>query len=383
LKPGNDSYDICIAGGGLAGLAASIQLARKGYAVVLVEKEKFPFHKVCGEYISLESKPFLKSLGIALDEMDLPHIDKLFLSAPNGTSLTTTLPLGGFGISRYRLDFLLAQKARESGVVLLEESRVTGMEEGEERLVHIQSKENTTTIRARVCCAASGKRSNLDVKWNRSFLQAWDRRLNNYVGIKYHVRTEWKENLIGLHNFKNGYCGISRIEDGKCCVCYMTRADNLKASGNDIRTMEKNLLRLNPHLERIFQSAEILQEFPVTISQISFAPKTQVEKGVLMLGDAAGMITPLCGNGMSMALHSSKIASGLIDQFLGGTISQKDLEQRYTADWKREFGRRLKTGRLLQKFFGDTRLSNALVQTFRVLPFLAKPLIRSTHGAPF
>src|SRR5947208_17124622 len=87
----------CIVGGGLAGLSLSIQLAKAGYAVVLFEKEKYPFHKVCGEYISMESWPFLNQLGLPLDEMELPIISKLVVSSPSGKVIKSLLGLGGFG----------------------------------------------------------------------------------------------------------------------------------------------------------------------------------------------------------------------------------------------------------------------------------------------
>src|SRR5690349_20148028 len=108
-------YDVAIVGGGLAGLAASILLRKRGYTVILFEKEEYPFHKVFGEYVSLESKYFLRSLGLPLDEWHLPLIDTLHLTAPNGKQFTTNLPLGGFGVSRYKLDSALAKIARDCG----------------------------------------------------------------------------------------------------------------------------------------------------------------------------------------------------------------------------------------------------------------------------
>src|SRR5580693_8117853 len=107
------TYDIVIAGGGLAGLSLSIQLARAGYRVAVFEKEKYPFHKVCGEYISLESWNFLEDLGVPLSQMNLPILRRLHVTAPNGKLLEQELPLGGFGISRYRLDSMLADIARQ------------------------------------------------------------------------------------------------------------------------------------------------------------------------------------------------------------------------------------------------------------------------------
>src|SRR6478735_3782652 len=84
-------YDIAIAGGGLAGLTMSIQMARKGYRVALFEKEQYPFHRVCGEYISLESVDFLRVLGVDIQLLGLPLIDTLLVTAPNGSSLQQAL----------------------------------------------------------------------------------------------------------------------------------------------------------------------------------------------------------------------------------------------------------------------------------------------------
>ncbi|RYZ49799.1 MAG: NAD(P)/FAD-dependent oxidoreductase [Chitinophagaceae bacterium] len=373
-------YDIAIVGGGLAGLAASIQLKRLGYSVILFEKDSFPHHKVCGEYVSLESKDFLMALGLPVNELHLPIIDTLLLTAPNGKVLTTKLPLGGMGISRYLLDSSLASIAQQAGVVVSEKTKIDDVKSIDNYFSIVVSNKQIT---AKICCGAFGKRSNLDIKWNRDFVHRQNNRLNNYVGVKYHVRTNWKENVIGLHNFKNGYCGISKIEDDKYCLCYMTRAENLKASGNSITQMEEKVLYQNPHLKTIFQQSEILQHFPVTISQISFSQKEKVERNMLMLGDAAGMITPLCGNGMSIALHTSKIAAELIHLFMQGKLSTDDLLKHYQQHWQQNFASRLKTGRILQSFFGSNSLSNLLVSMFVIFPSLAKPLIRLTHGKPF
>ncbi|HVG41957.1 MAG TPA: NAD(P)/FAD-dependent oxidoreductase, partial [Chitinophagaceae bacterium] len=377
-------YDVAIIGGGLAGLSLSIQLARKGYSVVLFEKEKYPFHKVCGEYISFESWDFLHELGVPLQELNLPKIDTLEISAPNGNTFSTPLPLGGFGISRYILDHLLAAIAIKEGVVLLEETKVESVEFTKEFQLYFISKDTTaTTVKATVCCGSFGKRSNIDVKWKRSFITKKDPRINNYVGVKYHVKTDLPQHLIGLHNFKNGYCGISKIEEDKYCLCYLTTADNLKKCKGSIDALQQDILFQNPVLKSVFQQATFEEGFPVTIAQISFAEKSRVEEGVLLLGDAAGMIAPLCGNGMSMALHSSKIAFNSISAFLKGTLSRAAMEATYEDHWKKEFKNRLATGRMLQRFFGSKRLSNLFIGVFKMLPFLAKGVIKKTHGKPF
>ncbi len=373
-------YDVAIIGGGLAGLALSIQCAKAGYKTILFEKERYPFHKVCGEYISLESWNFLEDLGVPLSQMNLPVIRRLLVTAPNGKELEQDLPLGGFGISRYKLDTMLAEIAKTNGVEVREGTKVDDVKFEDENFNVQYSIHN---VQCRMVAGTYGKRSNLDLKWKRKFILQKVNKLNNYIAVKYHIKTNWPDDLIALHNFKNGYCGISQIEDEKYCLCYLTTAKNLEQSGNSISQMEKQILYENPHIKKIFSEADILYEQPVTISQISFAKKTQVLDHVLMIGDAAGMITPLCGNGMSMALHGSKIAFEQIHLFLQHKIPRWQMEQEYAGYWQKQFGIRLKTGRMIQRFFGSTFLSNLLISLLKPFPGLTNKLISQTHGQPF
>lgn len=377
-EPGQ--YDLAIAGGGLAGLALSIQVAKQGHKVIVFEKENYPFHRVCGEYISLESWDFLQKLGLDLAFRDLPMIKKIILSASNGKSLQQKLPLGGFGMSRYILDHELAKLAMNNGVEIMENTRVNDLNYSNDEFLIDSSAGN---FRARVAVGCFGKRSNLDVKWKRQFVLAKKNNLNNYVGIKYHVRTDLPADTIALHHFKNGYCGISKVEGDKYCLCYLTTAASLQDNQKDIHQLEQNVLSVNPHLKNIFLNAERLWTEPVVISQISFDKKSQSEDHVLMIGDAAGMITPLCGNGMSMALHGSKIAAKYILQFLPGKITRNEMEEKYKSAWAEEFSGRLKTGRIVQRLFTNDWMSKALVQTGRIFPFMIRAIIRRTHGKTF
>ncbi len=380
LFKGRRGHDIAIVGGGLAGLALSIQCAQAGYQTILFEKEKYPFHKVCGEYISFESWNFLEELGVPLSQMNLPVIRRLLVTAPNGKELEQDLPLGGFGISRYKLDAILAEIARQTGVEVLEGTKVEDVAFKNE-MFDVQS--STFNTQCKVAAGSFGKRSNLDVKWKRKFILQKPNKLNNYIGVKYHIKTNWHEDLIALHNFENGYCGISQIEGDKNCLCYLTTAKNLERSGHSIAQMEKEILCRNPHLKKILGDAEIIFQSPVTISQISFEKKEQVFDHILLIGDAAGMIAPLCGNGMSMALHGSKIAFQQIHLFLQNKIPRWQMEQDYICDWQKEFSKRLKTGRMVQRFFGNVFLSDLLISTLKPFPSIIDRLITRTHGQPF
>jgi flavin-dependent dehydrogenase len=297
-----------------------------------------------------------------------------------GKLLEQKLPLGGFGVSRYTLDNQLAQIAKHSRVILLEETRVNDTQFLNDEFMIDSSRGN---FKAKVVVGSFGKRSYLDIKWKRPFATAKNNKLNNYIGIKYHIKYNFPNDLIALHNFKKGYCGISKIEDDKYCLCYLTVAENLQNSNNDIRQMEKNILSTNPHLKKIFNDCEKLMKEPIVISQISFDKKNLVEDHVLMIGDSAGMITPLCGNGMSMALHASKIVAEQIQKFLSGDLSRETMEKNYSTQWNNLFASRLKMGRSLQRLFYSPSLTNLTIRIGRTFPGLISSLIKKTHGTSF
>jgi flavin-dependent dehydrogenase len=290
------------------------------------------------------------------------------------------LNLGGFGISRYVLDNELKKIAESNGVNVSD-----GVKVGEVifRDDFFSVHYNHTQISAKIVAGCFGKRSNLDVKWKRPFTLKKPGKLNNYLGIKYHIKGSFPEDTIALHNFKDGYCGISKIENDEYCLCYLTRAQNLKDGGNQIEEMEKLILQKNPFLKRIFSESEFLFQAPVTISQISFDKKLPVENHLLMLGDAAGMIAPLCGNGMSMAMHSAKIAYHQMDLFLKNKISRKEMERAYANEWNQKFSKRMLAGRGIQSLFGNEKGTNTFLSVIRYFPGLIKKLIRATHGKEF
>jgi len=278
------------------------------------------------------------------------------------------------------LDHTLSQIAKNAGVRLHEQERVNEINYDDPVFNIETSKEN---YKARVVIGSFGKRSNLDIKWKRPFTMAKKNKLNNYIGVKYHVRCNYPADTIALHNFKKGYCGIVKVEDDRYCLCYLTTASNLQDSSNDIKKMEQTILSTNPHLKKLLNECEMISEDPVIISQISFDKKELIKDHILMIGDAAGMITPLCGNGMSMALHASKIAAEQVSKFLEGTISRELMEHDYSVKWEKLFANRLKTGRILQRLFNSEWLTSLMISLGKSFPGFITALIKKTHGHPF
>lgn len=376
----NNQYQIAIIGGGLAGLTLSIQMADAGYSCILFEKHKYPFHKVCGEYISKESWNFLERLGLNLSEMNLPQIKKLNVSSPSGKRFEHKLDLGGFGISRFLLDSKLAKIAKNKGVKLIDDCKVNDIKFHENSFIIDSEKGNYS---ASVCVGSWGKHSNLDNKLNRWFTTNFSKRKKNYVGIKYHINIDFPDDLIELHNFKNGYCGISKIEDNKYCFCYLTDSENLKSHKGDIKKMEEQVLMQNPILKKYFTQANFLFEKPLVISQIKIGYKKAVENNILMLGDAAGNIAPLAGNGMSMAMRSSFLLNKLLINYFNGEITRPELENKYQKIWKSEFQKRINFSVYLQYLLKNKFMTNIAITVLKVIPFLKNTIIGSTHGKPF
>ncbi|MEO5571734.1 MAG: pyridine nucleotide-disulfide oxidoreductase, partial [Bacteroidia bacterium] len=346
----------------------------------LLEKNNYPFHKVCGEYISMESWKFLERMGLPLAEMNVPKITELIISSPNGNFLKHNLNLGGFGISRFTLDKMLADIAVKEGVILSDGKKVFSVTF--QNNLHFVST-GDSTYGATVVAGAYGKRSNLDYFFKRKFFFAPSSAQNNYVGVKYHVKADLPDERIELHNFESGYCGISKVDNDRHCLCYMTTSGNLQRMNNNIQQMEEKILMKNPFLKKYFFEFPKLAEAPCVISQISFSRKPLVEDHVLMAGDAAGMITPLCGNGMSMAMHASAIAAPLIVSFLENKISRNELEHCYKKEWNKNFSFRLSAGRKLQSLFGKSFTTNTVIGGLRHFPGIVNFLVDLTHGKSF
>ncbi|SKC74735.1 NAD(P)/FAD-dependent oxidoreductase [Ohtaekwangia koreensis] len=367
---------ILIVGGGLAGLISAIILARKGIEVLVVERKVYPFHRVCGEYISNETIPFLKSLKLLPEEFSPSQINRLQLSAISGKNEILPLDLGGFGISRYILDNFLYSKAQEAGAEFWLNTDVENVSFQDNKFAIATSR---SEVYADIVIGAFGKRSKMDVHLNRSFIQ----KRSPYVGIKYHLKTDHPHDLIALHNFPGGYCGMSNIEEGKTNLCYLTHRDNVKKYKN-IREMEEAVLFKNPLLESVFKNADFLFEKPEVINEISFETKSLVDNHILMAGDAAGMITPLCGNGMAMAIHASKILSELVIRYCEEeSFSREQLEKNYIYQWRKNFAGRIWAGRQIQKLFGNEWASNVAINLAINVKPVARIIMRNTHGEVF
>lgn len=369
-------YPCAVIGGGLGGLCLAIQLAQQGIEVIVFEKNNYPQHKVCGEYISMESWDFLTDLGLPLSDLDLPKITELGISSENGFMLNSVLPLGGFGISRHSLDYLLCQIARKNGVLVHENCKVLDVQTVGEL------SEITTSLgkyQAQIVCGSFGKYA---PNFAKPSVEPSHKR-PNYIGVKYHIQTDLAPNRIELHNFKDGYCGISKVDKDRFCLCYLSNSTNLQESGNDLKAMEQTILYKNPFLKKYFTESTFLYDKPMVISNIYFHPKDTYLNSMFMVGDSAGAITPLCGNGMSMAMRASKLLAHLLTAYFNGNLKKEELISRYDKVWKDNFSTRIWAGQYLQLLFGKKTSTQLALKTLHYFPFVTRQLIGLTHGLPF
>lgn len=370
-------YDCAIVGGGVAGLALSILLAKDGRRVILFEKEKYPFNKVCGEYISNESRKFIGKLGLDLSDYELPEIGSLFLSSVSGVSIKRRLSIGGIGFSRYRLDQILAGRAAEAGVEVRTQTKTQRIQFENDGF---QVLFDDRLISAKTVVGAFGKNSNIDTQLKRT-TRATGEKL--FVAVKYHIETPYDETQVEMHNFDGGYCGMSAIEGGRVNMSYITRAQNLRACGNKIPEMEKTVLSRNPFLKKYFDDAKFLLEKPLVISHLHFGLKSAVDAHILMIGDAAGNIAPLSGNGISMALRSASIAGSLIGSFLDKKISRAEMESIFAREYKKIFSARVAAARLIHYTFGKPFLNDMSFYFLKIFPFLIDLSQKRIHGPEF
>ncbi|HEY5823559.1 MAG TPA: FAD-dependent oxidoreductase, partial [Cyclobacteriaceae bacterium] len=152
--------NVIVIGGGLAGLISAIRLAKAGIEVILFERKKYPFHRVCGEYISNETAPFLKVNGLYPESFQPAQIEKLQLTSVNGKSAELSLKLGGFGITRYVFDHFLFEKTKEAGVTVHENTEVEEVLFVDDQFI---IKTANQSFKSDLVIGGFGKRSKLDV----------------------------------------------------------------------------------------------------------------------------------------------------------------------------------------------------------------------------
>ncbi|TVR79962.1 MAG: NAD(P)/FAD-dependent oxidoreductase [Saprospirales bacterium] len=370
-------WDIGIIGGGLAGLSLAIVMAGEGLDVLVVEKEQYPRHKVCGEYVSNESLDFLKRLNFPFSNWDLPQIKKFELSFRDGNNHSCELDPGGFGISRYTLDHQLAKLAVEGGVELITGEKVT--KQDSDSGGYILTTRQGRDYRCRVLIFAAGRNAG-----GVSPKVIKHKKANSWFGVKYHVDMEFPKDLIQINVFRDGYAGLSAVENNRLCFCYLAKSEVLKEHKGSIPEFEKAILGENPYLSSYLSNMQKISG-PFTTGNFVFEYLAASSRSGLILGDSAGFIPPLTGNGMSLAFRSAAIAADLLTDHFKGKKSWKEVERSYERYGKQYLRKRIDSGIFLQNLaiHPSVYLQKSLSFGLNMFPFLLKRLSKKAVGKSF
>jgi flavin-dependent dehydrogenase len=297
--------DALIVGGGPAGAALAVHLARAGKMVILFEREPGPHDKVCGEFISHEAASDLAALGIDLPAHGAVAIHGVRL-AGRGSATTEPLPFSAFSLSRRRLDEALLILAEQSGADVRRGAKVKGL---------------TRTDGGWTAALDGGFVSGRDAVLATGKHDLRDRRRppglhNDLVGFKMHWRlapdqAAELDGHVELSLFADGYGGLEPIEDGLANLCVLVRRETVRGGHNWATILE--LIREScPSLDRRLQGGQPMWAKPLAIGAIPYGHVQTHNDGLWRLGDQAAVIPSFAGDGLAIALHSARTAASAL-----------------------------------------------------------------------
>lgn len=350
--------DAAVVGAGPAGGAAAIILARRGRRVLLLEKDRFPRPKVCGEFLSSDALPSLEELGVAaaVERSGPERIGRGRIHPRRGPSVSFRLPEPAYGISRFLLDDLVARRARDSGADLRFGARVVSVEPDSSagfRVRFLESR-NEREVAARAVIGGWGRWDALDRALERGFLG----RRRRYFGWSrdYAGDTSGLAGEVRLYLFAGGYCGLARVEGGLANLAGVLSEKTRERLPAGWEAVCDHARASNPALDA---DLERLRPGPTGFlgtGPVFFARKPSVENGILMAGDAAGVIDPFSGEGQAAAFASGILAGKTVERFLSGEISSADLPRAYEEAWSERFARRFRWSSLLRSLMLNPKL---------------------------
>jgi flavin-dependent dehydrogenase len=368
--------DVVVVGAGLAGCALAARLARSGMDVLLLERGRFPRDKLCGEFLSPEAVPSLRALGLgeALREAAPAVVRSFRLTAPGGHELVRPLEVPGLGVTRRRLDELVARAATAAGAELRQGCRAVDVRRADDGFV-VEALEGDVrrAWRARAAVLATGRLSRLAGGTRRR-----EERARWVAWKRHHAGSSAVAGAVEIHAFPGGYCGLNMVEGGVVNACLIARTTALDRADGDLDELVARAGAASAALgERL---AGLQPVGPPLAAAGGRMPGRSLRPGaVLEVGDAAGMIAPVCGDGMAMALRSAEIAAPVLHDAVAGRLTWEAALARHHAARSRELGRRLALGRMVHEALLHGATARALIAAGRTFPGAADWMIRSTR----
>jgi len=338
-----------VIGGSLAGSAAAFALARARARVIVLEKARFPRDKVCGCFLSHEALPVLARMGFSeeLRKNGAETITHFRLVRRNGTAVEAQLPEPVMSISRSCLDSLAAGAAERAGAEMRFGATVMSLEGDLQEGFRIKGP--AWELGARAVVGAWGRYSPLDGRLGRTFV----RRKSSLFGFGKMLvgKSEHLANRAVLHFFEGGYVGLSRVERGRVNLAALANSRVAQSAHHDFDSLLDRLSRESPALAADLEALSPLTG-PVLLSEpVHLGAHGALAGDVLCVGDAAGVIDPYTGTGMSLALLFGEAVAAPIAAFLAGTLGAESLRRAHLRRHREIAGRRFFLSRLFRPFF--------------------------------
>ncbi|MGA8807746.1 MAG: NAD(P)/FAD-dependent oxidoreductase [Thermoanaerobaculia bacterium] len=337
--------DVAIVGAGPGGSTLAALLARRGLSVALIDRDSFPRDKLCGEFLSYDALPIVDALGVDLD--GAPEITSCRVVGRNRT-YAFDFPHPARGVSRMFLDAALHRCAIDSGAQTIAATATAVSRDG----VTFDG----GSIRARVVAGAWGRWGRFDQQLGRAFVR--DRSHRNF-GFKRHYRGTGAQGVIELYSFARGYLGVNDVENGITNICGLAHASRLQGHKGRWDAFVETIRAEERPLESMYARYAPAQDGFLSSEPVIFRARSAVEEGIFMIGDASGVIDPLTGNGMAMAMQSAVVAASFISEALA---NRDRAENGYRARHAELFGPRIAWSRRAAFFLSRPALLDAALR---------------------
>ncbi len=333
ISPGSGSRDAdaIVVGGGPAGSAFASLLADRGHRVLLLDKARFPRHKACSEYINPSGSDVLDELGV-LDEVmaaGADRMDAMIVHAPNGSRFTANFARAqtgraAIGLSRYRLDHILLERAKAAQVEVVERAHVREVCHHQGRATGVEVTINGTRehLRAPLIVGADGHASVISRGMGLDAPVRWPRK----TGLIAHYRNVSDLDQYGEMHVGNAcYGGLAILEDGLTNVAVVANSAAVESRSGTIEEFFEASIRAMPELARKLESAT--REGTIRgVGGMAHRARRTTGDGYLLVGDAASFLDPFTGEGIYEALRGASLAAPVASAALrGGDTSARAL----------------------------------------------------------
>lgn len=361
------SPDVLIVGAGPAGSSAALTLARAGVRVCLIDRQRFPRHKLCGDTLNPGCLALLEGMGMldAIRPRAL-RMSGMVVTGPAGAAVAADYPAGlyGLALTRHDLDAVLVDAAVAAGACFRPSVTVTAPVVEGGRVVGVAARcgRTSATLRARLVVAADGRASRLGSALALSRFAAAPRR---WACGAYYEGVDGITTRGEMHIRRDGYIGIAPLPGGVVNVCVvrdakamargtMPQSAPVRSAGWHASVLEETVAA-DPVLRDRFARARRVSPVSV-LGPLATVATASGRAGMLLAGDAAGFIDPMTGDGMRFALRGGQLA---------GEAAFRELQSgRPAHGWldairAREFGGKWRVNRLLRTLVGSPRALDA------------------------